>query len=116
MDRLDHQNSKLVYWRLLGNNCFKVLETVAIKSRKYIQHRLVYSVRYMYLLRYITRKMAITLVIALKIVVFNLALVLSESDEGIEKLSNKEAYYNLKYTIASIKESCGEVCNLSMKG
>ena len=48
--------------------------------------------------------------------VFNLALVLSESDEGIGKLSNKEAYYNLKYTISSIKESCGEVCNLSMKG
>ena len=60
--------------------------------------------------------MAIKLIIVLKMVVFNLASVLSESDEGIEKLSNKEAYHNLKYTISSIKESCGEVCNLSMKG
>ena len=49
----------------------------------------------------------------LKVVVFNLVLAISESKTEI---SNKEAYNNLKCTISSIKQSCGEVCNLSIKG
>ncbi len=32
------------------------------------------------------------------------------------KLSNKEMYANLKKYLASIKESCGQVCDTSMTG
>ena len=32
------------------------------------------------------------------------------------KLTNKEIYANLKKQLASIKQSCGEVCNTSIKG
>ena len=42
-------------------------------------------------------------------------LILSYCSDAI-KLSNKEAYSDLKKTMVSIKKSCGEVCNLSIKG
>ena len=42
-------------------------------------------------------------------------LILSYCCDAI-KLSNKEAYSDLKKTIASIKKSCGEVCDQSIKG
>ena len=42
-------------------------------------------------------------------------LILSYFCDAI-KLSNKEAYSGLKKTIASIKQSCGEVCDQSIKG
>ena len=42
-------------------------------------------------------------------------LILSYCSDAI-KLPNKEAYSDLKKTIVSIKKSCGEVCDLSIKG
>ena len=48
--------------------------------------------------------------------VFHLSFVHSDGVKSIKKLSNKEAYGNLKNTIPSIKLSCGEVCNLSIEG
>ena len=37
-------------------------------------------------------------------------------DSFTEKLSNKEAYENLKKTVQSVKKSCGDVCNLAKTG
>ena len=42
-------------------------------------------------------------------------LILSYFCDAI-KLSNKEAYSDLKKTIVSIEKSCGEVCDQSIKG
>ena len=33
-----------------------------------------------------------------------------------EKLNNKEAYENLKRTVKSVKESCGEICDTKIDG
>ena len=43
-------------------------------------------------------------------------LVLSCYSEERVKVSNKEAYVNLKNRIASVKKSCGEVCDQTIKG
>ena len=43
-------------------------------------------------------------------------LIISCYSEERVKVSNKEAYANLKDTIASVKKSCGEVCDQSIEG
>ena len=45
----------------------------------------------------------------------NLAIE-SSSEKTKSKLSNKEAYAELKKTIASVRKSCGEVCDQTITG
>ena len=47
---------------------------------------------------------------------YHSSFVFSDSVKSMKKLSNKEAYCNLKSTIPSVKLSCGEICDLSIKG
>ena len=37
-------------------------------------------------------------------------------EENVKVMSNKEAYVDLKRRLSSIKESCGEVCDQTIKG
>ena len=43
-------------------------------------------------------------------------LSIAYSSERSSKLSNKEAYAELKKTIASVRKSCGEVCDQTITG
>jgi hypothetical protein len=43
-------------------------------------------------------------------------LAVASSSEKSSKISNKEAYAELKKTIASVRKSCGEVCDQTITG
>ena len=45
-----------------------------------------------------------------------LFLIIGDNYIVSEKIPNKEAYENLRSTIASVKKACGDVCNTSQKG